>query len=254
MSARQLLPTTTSSATFFKALAIASSSRSCPHALRAFSHSVARRQSSKREIYTAPAYQPHTLPDYVLPPRNAGLAATSIAGPKPEAKDTRLYSPQESNDIQMKDDPTITASISLPEREVQKSKPVVGPTTTSSDVEAKPRRSKLKPRKAAMSITPSALEHLRDLLSQPDPKLIRVGVKNRGCSGLAYHLEYVDKPGKFDEVVEQDGIKVLIDSKALFSIIGSEMDWLEDKLSAKFIFRNPNITEQCGCGESFSTA
>lgn len=105
-----------------------------------------------------------------------------------------------------------------------------------------------------MTISPSALEHLRELLDQPNPKMIRVGVKNRGCSGLAYHLEFVDKPGPFDEVVEQDGVKVLIDSKALFSIIGSEMDWKEDKLSARFVFNNPNITEQCGCGESFSVS
>lgn len=104
-----------------------------------------------------------------------------------------------------------------------------------------------------MNISAAALEHLRELLEQ-DKKLIRVGVRNRGCSGLAYHLEYVDKPNTFDEVVEQDGVKVLIDSKALFSIIGSEMDWLEDKLSARFVFRNPNITEQCGCGESFSVS
>lgn len=76
-------------------------------------------------------------------------------------------------------------------------------------------------------------------------------MKNRGCSGLAYNLEYVEKPGKFDEVVVQDGVQVLIDSKALFSIIGSEMDWVEDKLSARFVFKNPNIKEQCGCGESF---
>lgn len=123
-----------------------------------------------------------------------------------------------------------------------------------------------------MKLTPLAVEQLRKLLSQPDPKFIRVGLKNRGCSGLAYHLEYVEKPGAFDEVVEQDGVKVLIDSKALFSIIGSEMDWQEDKLSRKFVFRNPNISEslsfytslprysssnveiteeQCGCGESF---
>lgn len=102
-----------------------------------------------------------------------------------------------------------------------------------------------------MKLTPEAVEQLRKLLSQPSPKLIRVGVKNRGCSGLAYHLEYVAKPGAFDEVVEQDGVKVLIDSKALFSIIGSEMDWHEDKLSRRFVFRNPNIKEQCGCGESF---
>lgn len=105
-----------------------------------------------------------------------------------------------------------------------------------------------------MKITPDALYHLRELLDQPNPKMIRVGVKNRGCSGLAYHLEYVEKPAAFDEVVEQDGVKVLIDSKALFSIIGSEMDWKEDKLSARFVFNNPNITEQCGCGESFSVS
>jgi iron-sulfur cluster assembly 1 len=105
-----------------------------------------------------------------------------------------------------------------------------------------------------MTISPDALTHLRDLLDQPNPKMIRVGVKNRGCSGLAYHLEYVEKPAAFDEVVEQEGVKVLIDSKALFSIIGSEMDWQEDKLSARFVFKNPNITEQCGCGESFSVS
>lgn len=122
-----------------------------------------------------------------------------------------------------------------------------------------------------MKLTPSAVAHLRNLLDQPEPKLIKVGVRNRGCSGLAYNLEYVDKPGMFDEAVEQDGVKVLIDSKALFSIIGSEMDWVEDKLNQRFVFRNPNISEytiprpycwleqgandwieeQCGCGESF---
>lgn len=94
-----------------------------------------------------------------------------------------------------------------------------------------------------MSLSPKAVEQLKNLLEQPESKLVRVGVKNRGCSGLAYHLEYVDKPGAFDETVEQDGVKVLIDSKALFSIIGSEMDWLEDKLSARFIFKNPNISK-----------
>lgn len=147
-----------------------------------------------------------------------------------------------------------SASISLPEREAQKSKPVPEQKTESLDTSTtkKPRK-KLRPRKAAMNITAGALEHLKELLEQ-DQKMIRVGVKNRGCSGLAYHLEYVDKPNKFDEIVEQDGVKVLVDSKALFSIIGSEMDWLEDKLSARFIFRNPNITEQCGCGESFSVS
>jgi len=103
-----------------------------------------------------------------------------------------------------------------------------------------------------MSLTQPAIHQLRDLMNSPDPKLIRVGVKNKGCSGLSYHLEYIDKPEKFDEEVVQDGVRVLIDSKALFSIIGSEMDWVEDKLSARFVFNNPNIKEQCGCGESFS--
>ncbi len=94
-----------------------------------------------------------------------------------------------------------------------------------------------------MSLTPTAVKQLRAMLDQPSPKLIKVGVRNRGCSGLAYHLEYVDKPGTFDESVEQDGVKVLVDSKALFSIIGSEMDWVEDKLNQRFVFKNPNISK-----------
>ncbi|KAL2753510.1 hypothetical protein ACRALDRAFT_2081812, partial [Sodiomyces alcalophilus JCM 7366] len=109
----------------------------------------------------------------------------------------------------------------------------------------------LRARKAVMKLTPVAVEQLRSMLEGPDPKLIKVGVRNRGCSGLAYHLEWVDKPGPLDETVEQDGVRVLVDSKALFSIIGSEMDWMEDKLSQRFVFRNPNIKEECGCGESF---
>src|SRR5258708_1242547 len=67
-------------------------------------------------------------------------------------------------------------------------------------------------------------------MSSPTPQLVRIGVRNKGCAGLSYHLEYVDSPAKFDEVVEQDGVKVVIDSKALFSIIGSEMDWHEGAL------------------------
>jgi iron-sulfur cluster assembly 1 len=74
------------------------------------------------------------------------------------------------------------------------------------------------------------VQRLRALVSGPTPQLIRVGVRNKGCAGLSYHLEYTDQPGKFDEVVEQDDVRVLIDSKALFSIIGSEMDWKEDAL------------------------
>ncbi|TQN69482.1 Iron-sulfur assembly protein 1 [Colletotrichum shisoi] len=124
------------------------------------------------------------------------------------------------------------------------------PAAQATKPAARPQR-KLRARKAAMKLSPSAVAQLRALLDQPEPKLIKVGVRNRGCSGLAYHLEYVDKPGSFDEEVVQDGVKVLIDSKALFSIIGSEMDWVEDKLSQRFVFKNPNIKEECGCGESF---
>ncbi|PWN22522.1 hypothetical protein BCV69DRAFT_306731, partial [Microstroma glucosiphilum] len=100
--------------------------------------------------------------------------------------------------------------------------------------------------------TPTAVERLNELLeSDSGPRLIRIGVRNKGCAGMSYHLEYVtpDQAGKFDERVKQDGVEVLIDSKALFSIIGSEMDWQEDKLSAKFVFNNPNVKESCGCGE-----
>jgi iron-sulfur cluster assembly protein len=112
-------------------------------------------------------------------------------------------------------------------------------------------RRSLRPRKALITLSQGAVQHLRALLDQPTPQLIRIGVRNRGCSGLTYNLEYIEEPKKFDEVVEQDGVKVVIDSKALFSIVGSEMDWLDDKLSSRFIFRNPNSKGTCGCGESF---
>ncbi|BAO40122.1 iron sulfur assembly-related protein [Kluyveromyces marxianus] len=125
-------------------------------------------------------------------------------------------------------------------------------TQETQPVVAKKRvKRKLRPRKALISLTPNAISHLRGLLQQPEPKLIRIGVKNRGCSGLTYDLQYITKPGKFDEIVEQDGVKVVIDSKALFSIVGSEMDWIDDKLSSKFVFKNPNSKGTCGCGESF---
>ncbi|GAA5828872.1 hypothetical protein JCM3770_001804 [Rhodotorula araucariae] len=113
------------------------------------------------------------------------------------------------------------------------------------------RKRTVRARKAALSLTPGAVDRIRSLLDQPEPKLIRVGVRNKGCAGMSYHLEYVDRPDKFDEVVEQDGVKVVIDSRALFSVIGSEMDWQEDALQARFVFNNPNIKDACGCGESF---
>ncbi|KAK6463919.1 hypothetical protein DFJ63DRAFT_54425 [Scheffersomyces coipomensis] len=124
-------------------------------------------------------------------------------------------------------------------------------TTTTTSTTAPKKKRTLRPRKALITLSKGAVDHLRALVNQPNPKMIRVGVRNRGCSGLTYHLEYVEEAGKFDELVEQDGVKVLIDSKALFSIVGSEMDWLDDKLSSRFIFKNPNSKGSCGCGESF---
>ena len=123
-------------------------------------------------------------------------------------------------------------------------------TTPAAKPKKRVRRT-LKPRKALITLSPTAIQHLKGLLDQPEPKLIRIGVRNRGCSGLTYHLEYITEPNKFDEIVEQDGVKVVIDSKALFSIVGSEMDWLDDKISSRFIFKNPNSKGTCGCGESF---
>ncbi|ODN92713.1 iron-sulfur cluster assembly protein [Cryptococcus wingfieldii CBS 7118] len=121
--------------------------------------------------------------------------------------------------------------------------------------ERPPRRTgNLRGKKAPITMTPAAIEHLRALVSSPtEPRLLRIGVKTRGCAGMAYHLDYVPPPGgKFDEVVEQDGVRVLIDSKALFSIIGSRMDWRDTRLSAGFVFDNPNVVDTCGCGESFN--
>lgn len=136
-------------------------------------------------------------------------------------------------------------------KETETAKATTAASLPSVQEPAKKPRRKLRPRKALISLTPNAIVHLRALLEQPEPQLIRIGVQNRGCSGLTYHLEYVTEPGKFDEFVEQDGVKVLIDSKALFSIVGSEMDWIDDKLSLRFIFKNPNSKGTCGCGESF---
>ena len=197
----------------------------------------------QRKLSTATEYKPYTLDSAPPPPRNANIPDTSVAGTMPEVNDTRppQIPAEQTDDIISLASPQQRASTSLPERDAQISQPVSKPLPTPPHQPTK-RTTKLRPRKAAMVLTPKATIQLRALLDQPEPKLIRVGVKNRGCSGLAYHLEYVDKPGMFDESVEQDGVKVLVDSKALFSIIGSEMDWVEDKLEQRFVFRNPNIS------------
>ncbi|KAJ3363342.1 hypothetical protein GGF32_004336 [Allomyces javanicus] len=104
-------------------------------------------------------------------------------------------------------------------------------------------------RKAVLSMTPAAVSRIKEM-SKPEA-LLRVGVKKKGCSGLSYTIDQVSAKQRFDEEVVQDGASILIDSKALLSILGSEMDYVEDKLSAQFVFYNPNVKEACGCGQSF---
>ena len=105
----------------------------------------------------------------------------------------------------------------------------------------------------AMTLTDAAAERIRALLSKRGKPAvgIRVSVRSRGCSGLTYTLEYADEKGKLDELVQDKGVTVLIDPKASMFIIGTEMDYVEDKLQSGFTFRNPNEKGRCGCGESF---
>lgn len=105
----------------------------------------------------------------------------------------------------------------------------------------------------AMMVTEAAAERIQALLARRDkPSVgVRIGVRSRGCSGLSYTLEFADEKGKFDEVVEDKGITVLIDPKAVMFILGTEMDYVEEQLQSGFTFRNPNEKGRCGCGESF---
>jgi iron-sulfur cluster assembly protein len=105
----------------------------------------------------------------------------------------------------------------------------------------------------AMTLTEAAADRIRALLDKRGKPAvgIRVGVRSRGCSGLTYTLEYADERGKLDELVQDKGVTVLIDPKASMFIIGTEMDYVEDKLQSGFTFRNPNEKGRCGCGESF---
>eukprot|EP00088_Acartia_fossae_P045687 TRINITY_DN49234_c0_g1_i1.p1 TRINITY_DN49234_c0_g1~~TRINITY_DN49234_c0_g1_i1.p1 ORF type:complete len:131 (+),score=7.80 TRINITY_DN49234_c0_g1_i1:50-442(+) len=122
----------------------------------------------------------------------------------------------------------------------------------TATVRAVKRRS-LIPTKAALSLTPTAVNRVKELLSaRPDSLGLRIGVRQRGCNGLSYTLDYADKKEKFDEEVLQDGVKIYIDKKAQLSILGTEMDFQESKLASEFVFNNPNISGTCGCGESFS--
>lgn len=106
---------------------------------------------------------------------------------------------------------------------------------------------------ALLTITEAAAERIKVLLEgRGKPSAgIRIGIRSKGCTGLSYTLEFADVIGPYDDVVEAHGVKVLVDPKAVMFILGSQMDYVEDKLSAGFVFQNPNEKGKCGCGESF---
>jgi iron-sulfur cluster assembly protein len=111
----------------------------------------------------------------------------------------------------------------------------------------------MRARKQALTVTEAAAGRIQALLAKRGkPSVgVRVGVRARGCSGLSYTIEYADEKGKFDEIVEDKGVTVLIDPKAVMFILGTEMDYVEENLQSGFTFRNPNEKGRCGCGESF---
>ncbi|XP_069817870.1 iron-sulfur cluster assembly 1 homolog, mitochondrial [Dendropsophus ebraccatus] len=112
---------------------------------------------------------------------------------------------------------------------------------------------KLQATRAALTLTPSAVNKVKKLLEdKPDHIGLKVGVRTRGCNGLSYYLEYAKTKGPSDEEVVQDGVRVFIEKKAQLTLLGTEMDYIEDILSSEFVFNNPNIKGTCGCGESFN--
>jgi iron-sulfur cluster assembly protein len=108
--------------------------------------------------------------------------------------------------------------------------------------------------KNLLTITDAAAARIKELLDKRgQPSLgVRLGTKSRGCSGLAYAVDYVDEPNPGDEIVEDKGVRVYVDGASVLYLIGSEMDFVEDKFTAGFTFTNPNEKGRCGCGESFT--
>ena len=107
-------------------------------------------------------------------------------------------------------------------------------------------------RPQVMRLTEAAAERIKQLMANSDQPIagLRVGVRNGGCAGMAYTMEYAAQANSTDEVVEDKGVRILIDPKAVLFLLGTEMDYKIDKLSAQFVFNNPNQTSACGCGES----
>ena len=107
-----------------------------------------------------------------------------------------------------------------------------------------------------MRLTDAAASRIKDIMAKADKPFagVRVGVKNGGCAGMAYTMEYAERAEPTDEVVEDKGVRILIEPKAVLFLLGTEMDFKVDKLSAQFVFKNPNQVSACGCGESVELA
>ena len=107
-----------------------------------------------------------------------------------------------------------------------------------------------RPRPKLVTLTDDAAKRVGEILEERGEGYLRVGVKNGGCAGMEYLMDYVAKPEKFDEVVEDKGVQIVVDAKAVLFLLGSVVDYEVDILSSKFTFKNPNQTDACGCGES----
>ena len=104
-----------------------------------------------------------------------------------------------------------------------------------------------------IKLSDNAANRIKEIMSKAESSAIgvRVGVKSGGCAGMSYIMEYAKEAKKNEEVIEDKGVKVFIDSSAIMYLLGTEMDYKTDKFSSQFVFKNPNETERCGCGESF---
>jgi len=107
-----------------------------------------------------------------------------------------------------------------------------------------------RPRPKLVTLTDAAAGRVREILEERGEGYLRVGVKNGGCAGMEYMMDYVSEPETFDEVVADKDVQIVVDSKAVLFILGSEIDYETTVLHSKFVFRNPNQTDACGCGES----
>ena len=106
--------------------------------------------------------------------------------------------------------------------------------------------------KQIITLSDKAATRIKEVLSKDEKSLgVRIGVKSGGCAGMEYVMEYAKEAKKNEEVIEDKGVKVFIDSNAIMYLLGTEMDYKTDKFSSQFVFKNPNETERCGCGESF---